>query len=117
MEQGPNIATEHDAEAKQPEITRQVWERADIAQDPNPGLFMFVSHWSENKGVDLIADFMEMYPDCIPSKPQSTALPPYLFIGADFTPISPHNESSSLVAVASVVRVPLVTGGLGLVSG
>jgi len=42
---------------------------------------------------------MEMYPDRVFSKPEFTALPPYLFSGADFALIPSRDEPFGLVAV------------------
>ncbi|KAG1859045.1 glycoside hydrolase family 13/glycosyltransferase family 5 protein [Suillus tomentosus] len=46
------------AEAQRPEMKRQAQEWANIKQDPNSDLFVFVGRWSKQKGVDLIADVM-----------------------------------------------------------
>ena len=42
---------------------------------------------------------MELYPDHIYSKPEFTALPPYLFSRADFALIPSRDELFGLVAV------------------
>ena len=49
---------------------------------------------------------LEMYPDRVFSKPELTALPPYLFSGADFALIPSRDEPFGLVAVEGV---PLVS--------
>jgi len=46
------------AEAARPEHKRQAQEWANIKQDPESDLFVFVGRWSKQKGVDLIADVM-----------------------------------------------------------
>lgn len=53
-----NIKIDAAAEAKRPEDKRQAQEWANIKQDPNADLFVFVGRWSKQKGVDLIADIM-----------------------------------------------------------
>ncbi len=53
-----DIVVDQDVEAKRPEMKRQAQEWAGIAQDPNSDLFVFVSRWPKQKGVDLIADIM-----------------------------------------------------------
>ena len=47
-----------ETEAKRPELKRQVQEWAGIRQDPSADLFVFVGHWSKQKGIDLIANVM-----------------------------------------------------------
>ncbi|KAJ7111552.1 modular protein with glycoside hydrolase family 13 and glycosyltransferase family 5 domains [Mycena crocata] len=143
------------AEAARPEHKRQAQEWANIAQDPNSDLFVFVGRWSKQKGVDLIADvmpsllekrptiqiiavgpvidlygrfaaeklarLMELYPDRVYSKPEFTALPPYLFSGADFALIPSRDEPFGLVAVEfgrkGALGVGSRLGGLGLMPG
>ena len=51
-----DIEIDQDAEAKRPELKRQAQEWAGIRQDPNANLFVFVSHWSKQRSVDLIVD-------------------------------------------------------------
>lgn len=46
------------AEAARPELKRQAQAWANIKQDSNSDLFVFVGRWSKQKGVDLIADVM-----------------------------------------------------------
>ena len=53
-----NVAIDLEAEAKRLELKRQAQEWAGITQDPRSDLFVFVGHWSKQKGVDLIADIM-----------------------------------------------------------
>ena len=53
-----NVMVDQAAEAKRPEFKRQAQEWAGIAQTANSDLFVFVSRWSKQKGVDLIADIM-----------------------------------------------------------
>lgn len=64
---------------------------------------------------------MEMYPDCVYSKPEFTALPPYLFSGADFALIPSRDEPFGLVAVEfgrkGALGVGSRLGGLGLMPG
>jgi len=43
-------------EAARPELKRQAQEWAGLEQDLKSDLIIFVGHWSEQKGVDLIAD-------------------------------------------------------------
>ncbi|KAG2142801.1 uncharacterized protein EDB93DRAFT_1157751 [Suillus bovinus] len=143
------------AEAQRPEMKRQAQEWANIKQDPNSDLFVFVGRWSKQKGVDLIADvmpsllekrpsiqlicigpvvdlygrfaaekltrLMEMYPDRVYSKLTFTALPPYLFSGADFVLIPSRDEPFGLVAVEfgrkGALGVGSRLGGLGLMPG
>ena len=149
------IEVDTEAEAKRPEFKRQAQEWANIKQDPNADLFVFVGRWSKQKGVDLIADvmpslldkkpkiqlicvgpvidlygrfaaeklarLMEMYPDRVHSKPEFTALPPFLFSGADFALIPSRDEPFGLVAVEfgrkGALGVGARLGGLGLMPG
>lgn len=64
---------------------------------------------------------MELYPDRVFSKPEFTALPPYLFSGADFALIPSRDEPFSLVAVEfgrkGALGVGSRLGGLGLMPG
>ena len=61
---------------------------------------------------------MELFPDRVFSKPEFTALPPYLFSGADFALIPSHDEPFGLVAVEfgceGALGVGSRLGGLGL---
>ena len=62
-----------------------------------------------------------MYPDRVFSKPEFTALPPYLFSGADFALIPSRDEPFGLVAVEfgrkGALGVGSRLGGLGLMPG
>ncbi|KAL4253159.1 glycosyltransferase group 1 family protein [Abortiporus biennis] len=64
---------------------------------------------------------MEIYPDRVYSKPEFTALPPYLFSGADFALIPSRDEPFGLVAVEfgrkGALGVGSRLGGLGLMPG
>jgi alpha-1,3-glucan synthase len=53
-----DVEIDEEAEAARPELKRQAQEWANIKQDPNSDLFVFVGRWSKQKGVDLIADVM-----------------------------------------------------------
>ncbi|KAF8274895.1 modular protein with glycoside hydrolase family 13 and glycosyltransferase family 5 domains [Lactarius quietus] len=64
---------------------------------------------------------MDLYPDRVYSKPEFTALPPYLFSGADFALIPSRDEPFGLVAVEfgrkGALGVGSRLGGLGLMPG
>ena len=68
-----------------------------------------------------LARLMEIYPDRVYSKPEFTALPPYLFSGADFALIPSRDEPFGLVAVKfgrkGALGVGFRLGGLGLMPG
>jgi len=70
---------------------------------------------------EKLARLMEMYPDRVCSKPEFTALPPYLFSGADFALIPSRDEPFGLVAVEfgrkGALGVGARLGGLGLMPG
>lgn len=70
---------------------------------------------------EKLARLMEMYPDRVYSKPEFTALPPYLFSGADFALIPSRDEPFGLVAVEfgrkGALGVGSRVGGLGLMPG
>ncbi|CDO74608.1 Glycoside Hydrolase Family 13 / Glycosyltransferase Family 5 protein [Trametes cinnabarina] len=70
---------------------------------------------------EKLARLMEMYPDRVYSKPEFTALPPYLFSGADFALIPSRDEPFGLVAVEfgrkGALGVGSRLGGLGLMPG
>ncbi|EEB94922.1 hypothetical protein MPER_06191 [Moniliophthora perniciosa FA553] len=70
---------------------------------------------------EKFARLMEMYPDRVYSKPEFTALPPYLFSGADFALIPSRDEPFGLVAVEfgrkGALGVGSRLGGLGLMPG
>ena len=104
-----------------------------LKQDPEAELFVFVGRWSNQKGVDAIADvfpsimerhqnvqlicvgpvidlygkfaalklarMMEIYQGRVFSQPEFTALPPYIFSGADFALMPSRDEPFGLVAV------------------
>lgn len=118
-------------------------------------LFVFVGRWSNQKGVDLIADVFfsilqnypntqlicvgpvidlygkfaalklermtALYPERVCSKPEFTALPPYLFSGAEFALIPSRDEPFGLVAVEfgrkGALGVGARVGGLGQMPG
>jgi len=64
---------------------------------------------------------MELYPDRVYSKPEFTALPPYLFSGADFALIPSRDEPFGLVVVEfdrkGALGVGSRLGGLSLMPG
>jgi alpha-1,3-glucan synthase len=70
---------------------------------------------------EKLARLMEIYPDRVFSKPEFTALPPYLFSGADFALIPSRDEPFGLVAVEfgrkGALGVGSRLGGLGLMPG
>ncbi|KAF8654127.1 hypothetical protein AX16_003658 [Volvariella volvacea WC 439] len=70
---------------------------------------------------EKLARLMEMYPDRVYSKPEFTALPPYLFSGADFALIPSRDEPFGLVAVEfgrkGALGIGSRLGGLGLMPG
>jgi len=70
---------------------------------------------------EKLARLMELYPDRVYSKPEFTALPPYLFSGADFALIPSRDEPFGLVAVEfgrkGALGVGSRLGGLGLMPG
>jgi alpha-1,3-glucan synthase len=70
---------------------------------------------------EKLARLMELYPERIYSKPEFTALPPYLFSGADFALIPSRDEPFGLVAVEfgrkGALGVGSRLGGLGLMPG
>ncbi|CED84497.1 modular protein with glycoside hydrolase family 13 and glycosyltransferase family 5 domains [Phaffia rhodozyma] len=70
---------------------------------------------------EKLARLMEMYPDRVFSKPEFTALPPYIFSGADFALIPSRDEPFGLVAVEfgrkGALGVGARLGGLGLMPG
>lgn len=70
---------------------------------------------------EKLARLMEMYPDRVYSKPEFTALPPYIFSGADFALIPSRDEPFGLVAVEfgrkGALGVGSRLGGLGLMPG
>ena len=142
-------------EAGRAEKKREAQQWANLKQDPNAELFVFVGRWSIQKGIDLIADvfpsvleahsstqlicvgpvidlygrfaalklakLMELYPDRVFSKPEFTALPPYIFSGAEFALIPSRDEPFGLVAVEfgrkGALGVGARVGGLGNMPG
>lgn len=150
-----DIHIDADLEAAKPELKRQAQEWAGLNQDPKADLFVFVGRWSQQKGVDLIADvfpsvleahpqvqlacvgpmidlygkfaalklsrMMEVYPGRVFSKPEFTALPSYMFSGADFALMPSRDEPFGLVAVEfgrkGALCVGARVGGLGQMPG
>lgn len=149
------IPIDKELEAAKPELKRQAQEWAKLTQDPEAELFVFVGRWSQQKGVDLIADvfpsvmennskvqlicvgpvidlygkfaamkfarMMDVYPGRVFSKPEFTALPPYIFSGADFALMPSRDEPFGLVAVEfgrkGALCVGARVGGLGQMPG
>ncbi|KAF9649034.1 UDP-Glycosyltransferase/glycogen phosphorylase, partial [Thelephora ganbajun] len=70
---------------------------------------------------EKLAHLVELYPDRVCSKPEFTALAPYLFSGADFALISSRGEPFGLVVVElgckGALGVGSRLGGLGLMPG
>lgn len=70
---------------------------------------------------EKLSRLMELFPDRVYSKPEFTALPPYLFSGADFALIPSRDEPFGLVAVEfgrkGALGVGSRLGGLGLMPG
>lgn len=142
-------------EAGRAELKRQAQEWAGLEQNPNADLLVFVGRWSNQKGVDLIADvfpsvleehpdvqlvcvgpvidlygkfaalklekMMKLYPGRVFSKPEFTALPPYIFSGAEFALIPSRDEPFGLVAVEfgrkGALGIGARVGGLGQMPG
>lgn len=142
-------------EAERPGLKRQAQEWANLELNPDADLFVFVGRWSQQKGVDLIADvfpsvleanpqvqlicvgpvidlygkfaalkldkMMNVYPGRVYSKPEFTALPPYIFSGADFALMPSRDEPFGLVAVEfgrkGALCVGARVGGLGQMPG
>ena len=136
-------------------LRRQAQEWAGLNVDPTAELFVFVGRWSNQKGVDLIADvfpavleknskvqlicigpvidlygkfaalklaqIMKKYPGRVYSKPEFTALPPFIFTGAEFALIPSRDEPFGLVAVEfgrkGALGVGARVGGLGQMPG
>ncbi|KAF2462832.1 uncharacterized protein BDR25DRAFT_298919 [Lindgomyces ingoldianus] len=149
------ITVDPEYEAGRGELRRQAQEWAGLEVDPEADLFVFVGRWSNQKGVDLIADvfpavlekhskvqlicigpvidmygkfaalklgkMMEKYPKRVFSKPEFTALPPYIFSGAEFALIPSRDEPFGLVAVEfgrkGALGVGARVGGLGQMPG
>ncbi|MCJ1398815.1 Cell wall alpha-1,3-glucan synthase ags1 [Xylographa trunciseda] len=142
-------------EGKRVELKRQAQEWAGLDQNPKAELLVFVGRWSNQKGVDLIADvlpavleehpdvqlicvgpvidlygkfaalkldkMMKIYPGRVFSKPEFTALPPYIFSGAEFALIPSRDEPFGLVAVEfgrkGALGIGARVGGLGQMPG
>ncbi|KAG9926214.1 putative alpha 1,3 glucan synthase, partial [Aureobasidium melanogenum] len=140
-------------EASRGELRKQAQEWAGLEVDPTAQLFVFVGRWSNQKGVDLIADvfpailekhknvqlicvgpdmygkfaalklgiMMKKYPKRVYSKPEFTALPPFIFSGAEFALIPSRDEPFGLVAVEfgrkGALGVGARVGGLGQMPG
>ncbi|KAF8334274.1 modular protein with glycoside hydrolase family 13 and glycosyltransferase family 5 domains [Cantharellus anzutake] len=70
---------------------------------------------------EKLARLMKMHPEKVFSKPEFTALPPFLFSGADFALIPSRDEPFGLVAVEfgrkGALGVGSRLGGLGLMPG
>ena len=68
-----------------------------------------------------LAKLMQLYPDRVFSKPEFTALPPYIFSGAEFALIPSRDEPFGLVAVEfgrkGALGVGARVGGLGNMPG
>ena len=150
-----DIMIDAEFEGKRTELKRQAQEWAGLDQNPKAELFVFVGRWSNQKGVDLIADvfpavleqypdvqlmcigpvidlygkfaalklgkMMEIYPGRVFSKPEFTALPPFIFSGAEFALIPSRDEPFGLVAVEfgrkGALGVGARVGGLGQMPG
>ena len=146
---------DEDFEARRGDLRRQAQEWAGLNVNPTAELFVFVGRWSEQKGIDLIADvfpaileshsnaqlicvgpvidlhgrfaalkldkMMEIYPGRVFSKPEFTALPPYIFSGGEFVLIPSRDEPFGLVAVEfgrkGALGVGARVGGLGNMPG
>ena len=150
-----NAVIDREYESQRGDLRKQAQEWAGLKVDPTAELFVFVGRWSQQKGVDVIADvfpailednsktqlicigptidlhgkfaalklerLMKMYPDRVYSKPQFTALPPYIFSGAEFALIPSRDEPFGLVAVEfgrkGALGVGARVGGLGQMPG
>ena len=142
-------------EAARADFKRQAQEWAGLDQNPTAELLVFVGRWSNQKGIDLIADvfpsvleehpdvqlicvgpvidlygkfaalklekMMKIYPGRVFSKPVFTALPPYIFSGAEFALIPSRDEPFGLVAVEfgrkGALGIGARVGGLGQMPG
>lgn len=150
-----DIVVQQDVEGERGNLRKQAQEWAGLNVDPEAELFVFVGRWSQQKGIDLIADvffsilednprvqlicvgpvidlfgkfaalklekMMEKYPGRVFSKPEFTALPPYMFSGAEFALIPSRDEPFGLVAVEfgrkGALGVGARVGGLGQMPG
>ncbi|KAL3425171.1 glycosyl transferase group 1 [Phlyctema vagabunda] len=133
----------------------QAQEWAGLNVDPKAELFIFVGRWSEQKGIDLIADvfpsvlekrpntqlicvgpvidlygrfaalklekLMIQYPGRVYSKPEFTALPAFIFTGAEFALMPSRDEPFGLVAVEfgckGAICIGSRVGGFGNMPG
>lgn len=61
------VSVDENFEASRPDLRRQAQEWAGLEVNPKADLFVFVGRWSQQKGVDLIADLfptiLEQYPN------------------------------------------------------
>ena len=150
-----DIHVDPNFESARGELKRQAQEWAGLTQNPKADLLVFVGRWSNQKGVDLIADvfpsvleehpdvqlicigpvidlygkfaalklekMMTIYPGRVFSKPEFTALPPYIFSGAEFALIPSRDEPFGLVAVEfgrkGALGIGARVGGLGQMPG
>ena len=150
-----DIKIDAEFEAGRGELKRQAQEWAGLEQNPKADLLVFVGRWSNQKGIDLIADvfpqvleehpnvqlicigpvidlygkfaalkldkMMKIYPGRVYSKPEFTALPPYIFSGAEFALIPSRDEPFGLVAVEfgrkGALGIGARVGGLGQMPG
>lgn len=150
-----DIHVDTEMEAGRADLKRQAQEWAGLDQNPKADLLVFVGRWSNQKGVDLIADvfpsileehpdvqlmcigpvidlygkfaalklekMMKIYPGRVFSKPEFTALPPYIFSGAEFALIPSRDEPFGLVAVEfgrkGALGIGARVGGLGQMPG
>ena len=150
-----DIHVDDEFESKRAELKRQAQEWAGLDQNPKADLLVFVGRWSNQKGIDLIADvfpgvleehpdvqlicvgpvidlygkfaalklgkMMEIYPGRVFSKPEFTALPPFIFSGAEFALIPSRDEPFGLVAVEfgrkGALGIGARVGGLGQMPG
>jgi len=150
-----DVQVDQNYEAERADLRVQAQKWAHLKVDPTAELFVFVGRWSNQKGVDLIADtfptilekhpktqlicigpvidlygkfasfklakLMQLYPDRVFSKPEFTALPPYIFSGAEFALIPSRDEPFGLVAVEfgrkGALGVGARVGGLGQMPG
>jgi glycogen synthase len=53
-----DVQVDSKAEAGRPDLKKQAQVWAELKQDPDADLLVFVGRWSKQKGVDLIADIM-----------------------------------------------------------
>ncbi|KAK3693388.1 alpha amylase [Podospora appendiculata] len=141
--------------AQRTRLRQQAQEWAGLDINPDAELFIFAGRWSQQKGVDLIADIFpsilekcplaqlicvgpvidlhgkfaalklrkvaEMFPGRVFYRSEFTALPPFVFGGAEFALIPSRDEPFGLVAVESgrlgALGVGARVGGLGQMPG